>query len=438
MAGNLCKANVGTRTEPRECGEQVAPGMLACCMAHRRTPTPTATPGVFTRGSRYVIRYRVNGAPRWESFRTYDEARRAKKARDTDSDRGELSENSRITLRAYLVGRDREKGWIDTYQGTGQRGYRPETRDEDRRLLHNFALRYFSPTLKLTEITPRHIAGFVGWLCDSDEQGHELADRTVRNAVRPLRSALATARREGLVRHNPATEIALPHREQPDEDRDHPRPFPHGVMELVVQLINPKHRLLFELLAATGVRRSELLALEVRHLALDGDRPHVKVRQRVRRRKGSGLVIGPLKSKYARRDVPIPLDLADRLRPHVAGREPNDLVFVNEVGTVLDPDNLHDRVLAPACAEAGAEWAGFHTFRHTVASRLFAEGRNPKQVQHWLGHHSASFTLDTYVHLLDEDLGGPLSAHAVHTRPTPLDDTRHHPVVSETIDLQGV
>ena len=79
------------------------------------------------------------------------------------------------------------------------------------------------------------------------------------------------------------------------------------------------------------------------------------------------------------------------------------------VGTILDPDNVADRVLAPACAAAGAEWAGFHTFRHTVASRLFAEGRNVVQVQRWLGHHSPSFTLDTYVHLLDGDLGEPLS-----------------------------
>ena len=48
--------------------------------------------------------------------------------------------------------------------------------------------------------------------------------------------------------------------------------------------------------------------------------------------------------------------------------------------------------------------------RHTVASRLFAEGRNVVQVQRWLGHHSASFTLDTYVHLLENDLGEPLQA----------------------------
>lgn len=88
---------------------------------------------------------------------------------------------------------------------------------------------------------------------------------------------------------------------------------------------------------------------------------------------------------------------------------PRELVFSSTADSVLDPDNLAMRVLAPACVAAGVEWAGFHTFRHTVASRLFAEGRNVVQLQRWLGHHSASFTLDTYVHLLDNDLGEPLS-----------------------------
>jgi integrase len=177
---------------------------------------------------------------------------------------------------------------------------------------------------------------------------------------------------------------------------------PIETMELVVERVHESHRLMFELLAATGLRRSELLVLEGRHLALDRERPHVKVRQRVRRRRG-----GPLKSRYSKRDVPIPCALADRLR--ALGIAPGDFVFRTAGDTVLDPDNLAMRVLAPACKAAGVEWAGFHTFRHTVASRLFAEGRNVVQVQCWLGHHSASFTLDTYVHLLDNDLGERLS-----------------------------
>jgi integrase len=64
---------------------------------------------------------------------------------------------------------------------------------------------------------------------------------------------------------------------------------------------------------------------------------------------------------------------------------------------------------------------GLHTFRHTVASRLFAEGRNVVQVQRWLGHHSASFTLDTYVHLLDNDLGESLQARDEPVEGVPAD-----------------
>jgi integrase len=49
-------------------------------------------------------------------------------------------------------------------------------------------------------------------------------------------------------------------------------------------------------------------------------------------------------------------------------------------------------------------WVGFHTFRHTCATRIFRRGLNAKQAQVWLGHHSPAFTLDTCVHLLPDDL----------------------------------
>ncbi len=342
--------------------------------------------------------------------------------------------------------------WVGRYQGTGRRGFREETRGEYRALLDKYALRFFPPRLKLTELTPSGVAGFVAWLCDPAKQGRELADSTVRNALSPLRAGLATARREGLIRHHPVTDVALPHRERVQDDEDRPRPFANGTMEMVVSFVHPEHRLMFDLLAATGLRRSELLALEGRHLALNGDQPHVKVRQRVRRRRGAGLVVGPLKSRYARRDVPISLELADRLRG--LGTPPDLPVFRSTVGTLLDPDNLAERVLAPACSEAGVEWAGFHTFRHTVASRLFAAGRNPVQVQRWLGHHSASFTLDTYVHLLDADLGEPLepsvrktegrdvtipriageSANRVQTDATPQHATSERVAIGQMLD----
>jgi len=43
---------------------------------------------------------------------------------------------------------------------------------------------------------------------------------------------------------------------------------------------------------------------------------------------------------------------------------------------------------------------------------LFRSGWNAVQVQRFLGHHRPSFTLDTYVHLLDTDLPVPTFTYA--------------------------
>lgn len=404
----------------------------------------TKTPGIYKRGSRYVFSYRVNGKQHWQSERTLALAR-AEKAKRTADGSSPAPEDPKLTLHEYVLGKPGEEGdgWIDRYRGHGKRGFREETRAEYRALLDKYTLTYFSPGTKLVEITPERVDKFIGWLCKQPNgRGATLSDKSVRNALGPLMACLSSAVRTGKIRSNPTRDAALPHRPRIEDDDELPRPFPGDSMELVAQLVHSDHRLMFELLAATGVRRSELLALAIKHLALDGDRPQVRIRQRTRWQKGQGQVIGPLKSTYARRALPIPLELADKLRAHVADRAPDALVFESPLGGPYDPAHLHHRVLDPACAEAGVEWAGFHTFRHTVASRLFAAGRNAKQVQEWLGHHSAAFTLKTYVHLLDgDDLGGPLaplSANKVQTDPTPLYATSGSVPGLELADLQVV
>jgi integrase len=396
----------------------------ACCFA---APTSTATsgakfrrlalsrllasklektrhPGIYKRGGRYVFQYRdEQNKQRWETRRTLDAALRAKRARETDVERGEHQEIARVDFAAYA------SEWVESYQGRGRSGFREETRAEYRSMLESYAIPYFGGSLRrqLGRVTPRDVAGFIAWLCDPAEQGgRRLSDSRVRNILNPVRSLFATAVERGDVRTNPARDARLPHRAKIDEDDDRPRPFPADAIDRVIAALPEEHRLMFELLAATGLRRSELIGLEGRHLQLGGDTPHVRVRQRVRRRGKEGLIVGPLKSRYARRDLPIPGALVARLRAlRVADRE---FVFATSAGTAHDPDNLFKRVLRPACDAAEVPWAGFHTFRHTVASMLFAQGRNVVQVQRWLGHHAPSFTLDTYVHLLEDDLGDPL------------------------------
>jgi hypothetical protein len=66
-----------------------------------------------------------------------------------------------------------------------------------------------------------------------------------------------------------------------------------------------------------------------------------------------------------------------------------------------------------------------------------ARARNAVQVQHWLGHHSAAFTLATYVHLLDGDIGEPLELPTVTTWVTTPPPSSGQPE-SESAHLQPV
>lgn len=369
----------------------------------------TATPGIFKRGSRYAIVYRVNGRQRWESARTLADARKLKDARRADIARGEFFEASRLTFREYA------QEWVERYQGRG-RGFRESTRDEYRRSLENYVLPYFDQrSLRLAELAPRDVANFIAWLCDETVQSKRLSDSTVRNILNPIRACLSTAVAEGLVRHNPTRGVSLPHRPSIEGDEgEQARAFTRAQLADVLRVVHPEHRTVFELLAYTGLRISEALALQWRHVQLDGSGPHVKVRRALVRGR-----MHPPKSRHGRRDVPIPYELVTALRQRRADSAwPGDdeLVFPSRAGTPILVRNFRRRVLDMALAEADVAWAGFHTFRHTCASMLFERGANAVQVQRWLGHHSAAFTLSTYVHLLDDGVGEALTAADIAPR----------------------
>jgi integrase len=354
----------------------------------------TRYPGIYKRGRRYVVVIRVGGRQVKRSTRTLDEARRLKASLTADRDRGEFQQQTRVTVHDFA------REWVERYQGAGRRGFRENTRVEYRRLLEAYALRFFSERKRLTEVTPRDLAQLVAWLADEKTQGKRLSDSSIANATVPLRAMFATAVREGLLRHNPATNLALPHRAVIREDEDEEvRPLSREQLRDFLALVNPRHRLLFELLASCGLRISEAIGLRWRDLQLDGSNPHLKVRRAIVKKR-----VEPPKTRHGRRQVPLSSDLVFALRARRAEAEwasADDLVFCSLAGTPLDPDNLRTRVLKPVAQEVGAPWAAFHTFRHTYASLMLAGGANVLQLSRALGHHSPAFTLTVYTHLLD-------------------------------------
>lgn len=372
----------------------------------KRRLRKTKTPGVYKRvdGKGRIVGYvaviEVAGKQRKRSARTYDAARQIKRESETDRDRGELQEPTTISLLRYL------DEWVERYRGQGRRGFRENTRDEYRRLIRIYVRPYFSGRLKLTELTTYELARFLDWLADEAEQGKRLSDRSIANIAIPIRAALATAKREGLIRHNPAQGLALPQRERLEDEGEEIKVFSREQLAAILAMAPERHRPLFELLASCGLRISEAIALQHLHLQLDGSEPEVCIRRAIVRER-----IEPPKSRHGRREVRLPASVAASLRGHLAAQPDQDsiaLAFPNEVGGPLDPGNLRRRVLKPLAEEVGALWAGFHTFRHTFASLHLSQGTNLLQLSRALGHHSPAFTLTRYTHLLPGDEASPL------------------------------
>ena len=77
------------------------------------------------------------------------------------------------------------------------------------------------------------------------------------------------------------------------------------------------------------------------------------------------------------------------------------LVFVSETGTPLNPDNL-TRLRKQLMKDAKVPTMRLHDLRHLHASMAIRSGVDPKVLADRLGHSRASFTLDVYTHLFDE------------------------------------
>lgn len=376
--------------------------------------------------TRYAGIYRVGARYEWRTrsasgmVDTLDEARTAKAKAEAN---GPVPQAVRGSFGEYAL------DWLAAYQGRTARGFGESTRQRYRESLTLYAIPYFDEVrrLKVAQIRRQHVKAFIAWLATAPERSDEpgagrrpLARATVERTLAPVKAMFADAEEDDLLPTNPAKvriNLAVESVDPDDESDGKARPFVDAQLAAVLGAVPERWALMFDVLSATGVRWGELVELRGRDVATVDGRPHLRIQRawsdKTKRKDGTRGVVKLPKTGFGRRDVPLSPDLARRLWR--LQRAPNALLFVNGAGGRLDYSGTRRRVLVPLLKAASAgdaddvTWAGFHTFRHTVASRLFAQGRNVKQVQRWLGHHKASFTLDTYVHLLGDHIGGPLA-----------------------------
>jgi integrase len=363
-------------------------------MTHRLKRTKH--PGIFETGETYVVRYRdLGGRQRQKTCQTLDEAKRFR-AKVTLNPAA-VSPRSGPTVSEYA------DEWLSMLAGV-----RPATAIEYRRDLETYVLPRIGG-VRIGALDARRIRKLAYDL--REEKTKRAADgrswATVRRILAPLSVMLSAAAEDGVIPAKPWPRLPTPRRD--------PLKRRHLTVEELAQLLaalpTPQDRLLVRLLAETGLRISELKAIRWRDLELDGE-PLVSVRRRHRLLDGEQ----ETKSERSSGTVPITPQLARELKAHrLRNRRPpaGELVFTGKGGARLDEVNYRRRVLDPACARAGIAPIGFHVLRHTHGSIVAAATRDVRAVQRRLRHASASFTLETYIHLLDDRAGVDAVANAL-------------------------
>jgi integrase len=160
---------------------------------------------------------------------------------------------------------------------------------------------------------------------------------------------------------------------------------------------NGQEQALYVLLAATGMRISEALGLEARHIINDGRT--VRVEQQIRKDRPE--IVKYLKTNASKREIDLHPDVAEYLRQYVDGK--SGLLFHTANGTPHLYGNLEDRWLTPRLVklkvdEEGMGWHAFKRFRKTWlrGARCLEDINN-----FWMAHKPKTMS-EVYSHLHED------------------------------------
>jgi integrase len=361
-------------------------------------------------GPRFLIKFtakREDGTKRVvlkRGFKTRKDAAAALRAEIRKTEVGEWVEPSKQRLDAYLA------EWVQ-----GQR-LSPATLASYRKNIRLHIDPYLG-ALAIARLTGSMVDAWMRKLEASgraDGQGG-LSARTVRYVYTILRSALGDAVKQGRLSVNPTDRSTPP---SPSEARP-PEMQAWTAAELGrflgwAEAQDPDLAMGWRLLAATGMRRGEALALRWRDVDLDAGRLAVRRSVGVVKTKGAGerLVEGSTKTGRSR-VVDLDAGTVAALRAYRAARgllaldlvRDPALVLSNLDGTHRHPERFSRRFsgqVAQARKALGEErlpGIRLHDLRHTHASLLLADGVPVKVVSERLGHASATITLTVYQHV---------------------------------------
>lgn len=248
----------------------------------------------------------------------------------------------------------------------------------------------------LKSIKPLDVEKFMMGLMDGG-----MSPNNAKKYLTSLKTVLKRACELGYLVKSPAEHIKPPRTTRAEMDYLSP-----AEIELLVAGTGKKYKTLIMCAAYTGMRQTELLGLQWDDIDFAGGYIHVRPNK-----------LRGLKSEAAKRKIPMIPKLKSALQAHQLEQavnqssNPNNLVFPNANGNLLNRSNLDGRVLRPALALAGLRRVRWHDLRHSYATALLSSGEPLRYVSKLLGHADAAITLRVYSHVLPET---ELDAHERH------------------------
>lgn len=296
--------------------------------------------------------------------------------------------------------------WLDTWAAEYLNSVKPRTVESYKANIKQ----HIKPAIgakRLSELTAVDVQRLYNGLTNK-HNGKPLSAKSKKNVHGTLHKALEKAVSLGYIRHNPADKPDLPKIQKAEI-----KPLADGEMVSFLDAIKgSEYEPVYTVTLFTGMREGEVLGLTWD--CIDFKTGTITIKQQLQKVRGTGGEYTLASTKNGKTRIVSPASYVmqvltnqrkaqseQRLKAGPAWSNPFNLVFTNALGKNLCAQTvyLHFKKLAAA---AGVPAARFHDLRHSYAVAALRSGDDIKTVQENLGHHTAAFTLDTYMHVTEQ------------------------------------
>lgn len=263
--------------------------------------------------------------------------------------------------------------------------------------------------IPIQKLTPMTIQVFINkLLAHSPSTGKALSPKTVKETYNILNASLKSAVLMKVIDENPAEHIRLPKRDKPEI-----KVLPLDEMDILLKWLKKEKsdiELPVNLALSMGLRRGEVLGLKFSDV--DYEKGTISIRNTRVQCCDATIVEKNPKSKKSVRTLYMPETIMKMIKrqenrcrlTQMRKKKYNKggyVCYMEEDGKPWIPDSLSKKY-AKVIENLGLTHVTFHGLRHCFASICLHEGVDIMEISKLLGHASASFTLDTYVHLLQD------------------------------------